>query len=295
MYPHVEHFAADYSRFQWYQNRVRRGFGPRYVNRGFSAAFARCLVGYAPPDPTYLAHKLEFESQNIPFAPYGVNWPAQRKPELEAMTFSQQARPPEAPKDPVAFVADLELGARDHSAGHHLLSGKELYEINKRYVLKLAEYVEPIPVFIYTGKWYWNDDKLLPHIDGYELEFPLWAAMYPFVDSNRKQYPIDTINPYTLDPDLDDWLLDSLLPEPWKSDSEREKKLAGWQWTSFGRGKQYDIADSDRLDQNVVYIKLGGDEPPPDPMDQVREGLEQIRRDAVRIQNKTAELQSIIP
>lgn len=294
MYPHIEHFAADYSRFQWYNSIVRRGFGSKMVARGFNAFYARCTIGYAPSDPTYLAHKQEWEAQKLPFAPYGVNWPVNRQPELEAMTFANQMRPPEAQKDPAIVVADLELGARPDHYGHFAIPGKELYEINKRYVLKLAEYVAPLEVVIYTGKWYWNDEKLLEYIDGWELDFKIIAAMYSFTDSNGKQYPIDTINPYTLDPDLDDWLLDSLLPEPWVSASDREKLLAGWQWTSFGRGKQYDIADSDRIDQNVIYISLGGDTPPPDPDQQMREGLETIRRDSVRIQQKTMELQTLL-
>lgn len=259
MYPEIKYKAVDYARYQWFNNKVKRGFGARFLDRGFEAFVGRSSIGTAPRDPTYLDHKLEAEEFRYPFLAYGVNWPVNKTPELEAMTFSSQAVDPQSPAKPLVYVADIELGVSNDNYGHSDIPGAELYQINKRYVLKLAEHVAPTPVWIYTGKWYWNNPKLLPHIDGYELQFPVWPASYPW-GNNR----VDFLNPWDVLPDVK-----PAIPEPWASASNWEELIAAWQWTSSGYGIKYGICESDKIDQDLIFHDLGSVEPPPNSNDDI--------------------------
>ena len=146
--------------------------------RDFTVIIGRCSIGYAPRDPRYLENKIKTEKLGIPWLSYSVNWPINGQPAREAIATASLLTDVKSPLMPIKVIADIELGVLKHWAMHHKIPGQELYEINKEYILTLAEQVSPIEVIIYTGRWYWNHPKLLQWIDGYEKGFRLWLAQY---------------------------------------------------------------------------------------------------------------------
>ncbi len=242
-YPTPQHLALDISKHQG-------KFSASSANlRDFTVIIGRCSIGYAGRDIRYLENKIKTERLGMPWLSYSVNWPVNLQPAREAIATASLLTDATSPLMPTKVIADIELGAREHSAGHHTIPGDELYDINKEYVLTLAEQVAPIEVIIYTGTWYWNDLKLKQYIDGYESAFRLWLAAY--LDPEMVW---DHVNPYDIYSTYD-----LRIPTPWTVDN-----LFAWQWTSKGQGRKFGISDSISIDQNVIYDKLPDSTPPPD-------------------------------
>ena len=242
-YPYPQHLALDISKHQGEFNAERA------AARDFTAIIGRCSIGYAGRDIRYLENKIHTEALGMPWLSYSVNWPINLQPAREAIATASLLTDTTSPLMPIKVIADIELGVHQHAAGHHTIFGKELYEINKEYILTLAKQVSPIEVIIYTGSWYWNHPKLSQWIDGYEAGFRLWLASYL-----NPEVVKDHVSPYDI---KSAWNL--IIPKPWT-----EKDLFAWQWTSKGQGRKFGISDSISIDQNVIYDKLPDSTPPPD-------------------------------
>jgi hypothetical protein len=262
--------------------------GARIKARGFSGIIARCTIGIAPRDVQYLNSKLESERNGLGFGAYGVNWPINRNPKAEAQHFAANVTDPASPNLPLFVVGDFELGTREHPSGHHEISGKELVEQAVIYCETL-EFELGLPVLFYTAKWHWNDPKMLPYIDAGEKRFPLLTANYPY---DRRQYPglpprysPDVLSPYEYGS------ADPLVPKPWDPEIYPGGDLAGFQWTSKGRGEVDGYAESRFLDRDEIYVSFIDPDPPPPPSpypEQIRKIAEGLITDAADL-NKIAD------
>jgi hypothetical protein len=124
------------------------------------------------------------------------------------------------------------LGAAPSDAyGHYKLSGQELVELAIRFMRRLDILIPDLEKDFYTAAWFWNSQKLRPHVDVGEHEWPLWNATYPYdpkqLPGLPPRYSKDVLSPYEIDP------RSKPVPVfPWNV----RGTVAGWQWTSKGRG-----------------------------------------------------------
>jgi hypothetical protein len=251
--------------------------------RGVDGIMSRSTIGTSGVrDIQYENNSRQADENGLLFGAYGVNWPINRNPELEAEVFVEQAYDPRLPKLPDVLAGDFELGARTHKAGHHKISGEELVEQAVRYMRKLRELLPEILLILYTGHWFWNDEKLLPHVGKGEDEFPGWFASYPIDPKQIKylppRYSADVLDPREVNPDLE-----VKIPIPWT-----KANTMAWQWSSKGRGKVDGYQESTFIDRNVLFAPIG-----PPPPNGGPTPSERIREAGAIIDEQTAELDRI--
>jgi hypothetical protein len=253
----------------------------RIKARGVDGIIARSTIGSSGVrDIQYENSNRRADDEGMGFAAYGVNWPANRNPENEASVFVEQSFDPSLPLKPKFLVGDFELGTREHWAGHHLISGAELVDQAIRYMTKLEELVPDTPLFVYTGAWYWNHSKLLPHIDRGEDRWPLIVASYPLDPRQLPGLP-PRYSPDVLDPQEININIRPVKCDPWQSAS-------GHQWTSKGRGKVDGYQTSTFMDRCVLFVEIVS--PPGLP---IVTPAERIRAEVAKIDEATSELERI--
>ena len=249
----------------------------RLKERGAVGIYSRCTIGIAPVDPRYFETKEQCEGEGVLSAAYGVLWPSNRNPEREAQHCAENLVSGSSPKMPVVVVGDFELGHREHPAGHHLLSGKELIEHAVRWLREMERLVS-IPVLVYTAKWYWNCKKLLPYIGQGEQEFPGIFANYPYDPRQIKYLPpryVKGYDPYA----LGDY--GPLIPKPWIG-------VVGWQWTSKLPGKAGNNCESTFLDGNIMFKRFVES-----PVSPPISNKELIKKEVALLQSSAARLNTI--
>lgn len=212
----------------------------------------RCTIGCVYADPFYETAKLQAEDEGLLFVAYNVNWPANKNPGREAAWAVDHLLPKGHTRMPDIVVADEELGVKEHSAGHHLIPAAALMEQNRIYASEIRR-LSGLPTPIYSAQWYWNATKFKNVTPcGWEKDFLLWAANYPWA-----------VAPNVNDPITYNAQVHPLVPRGWKLED-----IVIWQWANTGTipgmAKPYpwdkDIAMGDLA---WVRQKLHLEPPPP--------------------------------
>lgn len=205
--------------------------------RGFVGIIARCTIGVAPVDEQYYRTQEICAGEGMKFAAYGVNWPANRNPRLEARYFVDHLGSPM----PEFVVGDFEVGLKDKT-----LSGANLVDQAIKWMDMVGSLVT-VPSLFYTAMWYWNSKKLGPFTNRGELRWKVLPAHYPYdprqIPGFAPRYSKDVLSPYEIGS------VKPLIPYPWN----KAAKAAGWQWTSKGRGAVDGYQESRFMDRIILF------------------------------------------
>lgn len=254
---------------------------------GVVGIYSRCTIGVAPVDEQYFATKEQCESEGVQHAAYGVLWPQNRNPELDAQHFVENLTSGASPKMPVAAVGDFELGTNPNH-GSYAISGEELVEQAIRWCRKVESLVS-IPVLFYTAKWYWNNPKLLPFTNRGENSFPGIFANYPYDPRQIKYLPPRYVSKY--DP-AEIGSATVLVAYPWTQTGT----VGGWQWTSKLPGAKDGMCESTFLDGDLMYVRFVDGTPPlpggPTEAERIRDETAAIRVSADKLDQVAAELEA---
>jgi len=218
---------VDVSRYQGVIN------GKALKDAGFCGIISRCTIGNIYYDPYYENNRKEARNNELIFGAYHVLWPINRDPRGEARWFTSHCG------DIDFSVLDDELGVRQHSEGHHTVSGEEILSMSHLW-LRETDAIMLMRPWLYTGSWFWNDPKL-PTPAGWEKDYFLWEAEYLNVPSGQDHWHPDQspeiTGPQVLGDGWDDWKM--------------------WQWTSKGLpvGVQSKVLDYNVFNGTVDELK----------------------------------------
>jgi hypothetical protein len=210
---------------------------PKIKARGFTGIVARCTIGVAPPDSEYARTRDACFQHGMKFGAYGVLWPWNRNPRLEAKHFVAALN-----CKPHFVVGDFELGLYDSK-----LSGRTLVDQALEWMGTVADLLPTVPLLFYTAAWYWNSPKLKPFVNRGERRWRVLPASYPYdprqIPGLPPRYSKDVLVPSAIGP------AKPVIPFPWSVEL-----LAGWQWTSKGRGVVDGYQASRFMDRDIIYV-----------------------------------------